>query len=321
MGEFSQALDWGYKATHCFGSVSLGHDLVGRVLMRQHRPVAAMASFEQAAQANRNDNVAADHLMLAQYAAGHKPAARRLAQRRAATGQADLIPQTLLALGSEESLAQFAQSVREQLGEDDFELLEAGLSYAELGLYGEAATLVKATCVDAVEPQRRSFMPMYYLAWLESLDGEHEAAEHWFAQAAQTHKEGVFASRLAEIPVLRFAVQHSPQDGQACLQLGCLLAGLGRVDEAVPLWTKAAELSSDSIAWRNLGLVAATAGDVRRAEECYRQAIAARADDQTLYRDLAEILIADTRRPAAIELLESMPLDGPRQRRNYCDSG
>ena len=38
-----------------------------------------------------------------------------------------------------------------------------------------------------------------------------------------------------------------------------------------------------------------------------------RPNDQTLYRDLAELLIADDRRADAIELLEKMPLDGPRR--------
>jgi tetratricopeptide (TPR) repeat protein len=74
------------------------------------------------------------------------------------------------------------------------------------------------------------------------------------------------------------------------------LGNLGRIGEAVPLWKEAAELGAGSIAWRNLGLVAAVDGDVQRAEECFRRAIVARPDDQTLYRDLAEILVADQRR-------------------------
>ena len=50
-------------------------------------------------------------------------------------------------------------------------------------------------------------------------------------------------------------------------------------------------MNAGSIAWRNLGLVAAVDGDVKRAEQCFRRAIDARPDDQTLYRDLAEILV------------------------------
>ena len=60
--------------------------------------------------------------------------------------------------------------------------------------------------------------------------------------------------------------------------------------------TKRHSSTRGSIAWRNLGLVAAAKNDLKGAEQYFRRAIAARPDDQTLYRDLAEILIADGRR-------------------------
>jgi predicted Zn-dependent protease len=69
-----------------------------------------------------------------------------------------------------------------------------------------------------------------------------------------------------------------------------------------------------SIAWRNLGLAAAAVkNDLAKAEACYRKAIGARPGDQTLYRDLAEILVAAGRRPEAIRLLETMPVAGVRR--------
>ena len=83
----------------------------------------------------------------------------------------------------------------------------------------------------------------------------------------------VFASRTDEIPILRYAIEQNPDDGQARLQLGCLLANLGRVDEAVPLWQDAARLNAGSIAWRNLGLVAAVNDDLQQAEKYFRRAI------------------------------------------------
>jgi tetratricopeptide (TPR) repeat protein len=67
------------------------------------------------------------------------------------------------------------------------------------------------------------------------------------------------------------------------------------------------------MAWRNLGLAAAMHDNLTRAETCFRQAIAARPDDQTLYRDLAEIHLAQDRRADAIKLMEEMP--GQEQRR------
>ena len=67
LGDATQALDWGYKATRCIGTVSLGHDLVGRARMKLGAIPAAVTSFENAVRANRNDTVAADHLLLALY--------------------------------------------------------------------------------------------------------------------------------------------------------------------------------------------------------------------------------------------------------------
>ncbi len=308
------ALDWGYRATRCTGTVSLGYDLIGRARMQRGATSAAIVAFENAARAHRNDVVADDHLMLALYAAGRQPAAkRRIAERRTASDPTAIVPRAVLALENEGSMEHFANSVRAILGEDDFEILEASLTFAEFGLIEEAQRIVQATCIDAVPPPRHSFMPLYYLAWLDSLRGSDESCREWLRKAAETHTDRVFASRPEEIPVLRHAIANSPNDGQARLQLGCLLGNLGRIGEAVPLWNEAAALNAGSIAWRNLGLVAAVDGDVQRAEQCFRRAIEARPDDQTLYRDLAELLVEDQRRGDAIALLESMPLQGPRR--------
>ena len=62
------------------------------------------------------------------------------------------------------------------------------------------------------------------------------------------------------------------------------------------------------MAWRNLGLYAWSAqGDLARAVRCYRRAIAGRPKDQTLYRDMAGVLLAQDKRSEAIALLESTP--------------
>jgi tetratricopeptide (TPR) repeat protein len=224
----------------------------------------------------------------------------------------------------------FSTAVRASLGDADFELLETSLVFAEMSLFREAAKIVQAACVDYVPPAERSFMPLYYLAWYAAQSGDRAAARKWLQQAAVTHKDRVFASRAEEVEILQFAIRENPGDAQAHLQLGCLLANLGRVEEAVPEWQRAAELSTPSppaplpstgegrkaiagIAWRNLGLAAAVKNDLAKAEACFRKAVAARPGDQTLFRDLAEILIARSQRPEAIRLLETMPLAGMRR--------
>ncbi|MHB8900346.1 MAG: DUF5107 domain-containing protein [Thermoguttaceae bacterium] len=314
LGRFDEALSRGYRAVKCEGTVSLGYDLAARAQMRLGDAAAAIAALRQAVQADGHDPVARDHLMLALSAAGEPGQARKLAQVRVEEDPTALVPLAVLVMDDAASLANFARRARSFLGEADFELLEASLVLAELGLFKEAARIVEEACVAVVPSDRSNFLALYYLAWLESQAGDEPAAHRWLAQAAGTRADRVFASRPEEVEILRYAIQVNPGDAQAHLQLGCLLANLGRVEEAVGHWQKAADLDGSlSIAWRNLGLAAAAKNDLAGAETFYRKAIAARPADQTLFRDLAQILVAAERRPDAIGLLESMPVSGMRR--------
>ena len=69
----------------------------------------------------------------------------------------------------------------------------------------------------------------------------------------------------------------------------------------------------DFAAARNLGLAAAAKDELDKAHSLFRKAIGARPTDQTLYRDLAEILVAADHRPDAVRLLETMPVEGLRR--------
>ena len=202
----------------------------------------------------------------------------------------------------------FAAQARAFVGEDEFQMLETSLPFAELGLVREAAKLVSAVCVDAVPQEERGPLPMYYLAWFAK--GTPEAGT-WLQRAAKTRRDCVFPSRPVELDVLEHAIATNPQDAQARLLLGNLYAHLGRTAEAAAHWRKAVQQDSSlSVAWRNLGLYAwAEENDLPKAGESYRKAIDARPKDQTLYRDLAEILLSQGQRTEAIKLLESTPPD------------
>jgi tetratricopeptide (TPR) repeat protein len=197
------------------------------------------------------------------------------------------------------------------VGEDDFEMLETSLVFAETGLFAEAEILLRAVCVEAVPEDQRGPLPFYYLAYLASLQGNGAPARDYLSRAAEIQRDFEFPSRPEALEILRYAVQENPRDGSAHLYLGNLYTHLGRPDEAVEHWRTAARLDiSLSVAYRNLGLYAWAAGeDLREAELQYRKAIVVRSKDQTLYRDLAEILLAQDKRGAAIELLESTPFE------------
>lgn len=309
------ALRCARRAPRCPGTEGLALDLAGRahVMLGEHR--AAREAFQKAVRLNPNDTTARDHWLCATYATGDLKAAFERAEEAVSRRPTDLVPRALLALRGERQMRDFVKTIRDYVGEDDFEMLETSLVFVESGLVNEAARLLEAVCIDAVPQAQRSPLPMYYLAWLASLQEDAPAARVWLKQAAETYRDFVFPSRPDELEILAYAVRENPSDAYAHLHIGNLYAHLGRPDEAVAHWEKATSLNGSlSVAYRNIGLYAwAVQEDLGRAESSYRKAIEARPSDQTLYRDLAEILLAQDRRPDAIRLLESMPSDGLRR--------
>jgi len=306
-----EALRCAYKAGRCFGAASLGYDLAGRAFMRLGDYSKAVEAFETSIRLNPGDAEAKDHLLLALYASGNAKSAYKHAQARIAQDPTALAPRAALALQSDSAMDGFVREAQAFVGEDDFEMLQTALSFAELGLVNEAARLLKAVCVEAVPQAQRSPIPLYYLAYFSSLLSDEAGAGAYLSQAAKTYREYIFPSRPETLEVLRHAIEANPRDAYAHLHIGNLYGHLGRLEEAAAHWRKAGELDTSlSIAFRNLGLYAwAVKEDLAGAEQLYRKAIAARPKDQTLYRDLADILLAANRRPEAIKVLESTPAE------------
>ncbi|OHB73037.1 MAG: hypothetical protein A2Z25_06620 [Planctomycetes bacterium RBG_16_55_9] len=314
-GNDAEALTCASKAIRCLGTASLGQDLAGRAHMRLGDYPKAVAAFTEAAALNAGDHKAEDHLLLALYAAGPKRPAYERAEARIAQNPTDLVPRALMALRGKDQMQGFVRQARAFVGEDDFEMLETSLVFAKLGLVKEAEVLLEAVCVQAVPESERNPLPLYYLAYFASLEDKPDQAEAYLKQAVKAHKDFVFPSRPEAIEVLKYAIQSNPDDAYAHLHLGNLYAHLSRVEEATAQWRRAGDLDASlSIAFRNLGLYAwAREDDLAESENLYRKAIAARPSDQTLYRDLADILLAGAKRPEAIKVLESTPSEGLRR--------
>jgi tetratricopeptide (TPR) repeat protein len=310
-----QALRCAYQAVRYFGTAPLGYDLAGRAYMRLGDYSKAVEAFEKAVRLNPRDTKAHNHLLLALYASGDTRSAYKQARERIAQNPTDLVPRALVALQNKSQMSRFVRETRAFVGEDDFEMLETGLVFAELGLVDEAARLLSAVCVEAVPKTERSPLPMYYLAYFASLQADHKNAKAHLNKAARTYRDYVFPSRPEAVDVFRYAVKENPDDAYARLHLGNLYGNFGRLDEARSHWQMAAKLDpSLSIAFRNLGLYAwAVENDLAKAEEFYRKAITARPKDQTLYRDLADILLAGNKRTEAIKVLESTPFEKMRR--------
>lgn len=311
LGQEKDALRCARQAARCSGTGSLAFDLAGRAHAARGQTAMALEAFAKAERLNPRDAKARDHRLLALYAAGDKRLAFKQAERIVSERPTDLVPRALMALRDQKRMDRFANEARAFVGEDDFEMLEASLVFAETGLAAEAEKLLSAVCVEAAPEAQRRALPLYYLAYFASLQDDAVSARDYLQRAAQTHKDFEFPSRPETLDVLRYAVRENPNDASAHLHIGNLYTHLGRTEEAVDHWQKAAQLNpSLSVAHRNLGLYAwATEEDLPKAERYYREAIVVRPKDQTLYRDLAEILLARGKRDAAIEVLESTPSD------------
>ena len=311
LGNDTEALRCAYRAVRCLGTDSLGCDLAGRAHMRIGEYSQAIEVFRRAVRLNPKDYKAKDHLLLALYAAGRKKLAYKQAEECIAKNPTALVPRMVIALRGKNQRNRFVRVALAFVGEDEFEMLEASLVFAEVGMANEAEKLLRAACVEAVPEDRRSPLPLYYLAYLASLQKDQAKAGEYLDRAAKIHRDFIFPSRPEEVAVFEYVVKNNPGDAHAHLHLGNLYSHLDRQEEAVRHWSRAVELDSSlSVAFRNLGLHAwSVEEDLPKAEAFFRKAIAARSKDQTLYRDLADILLAAKRRPDAIKILESTPYE------------
>lgn len=312
---FSEAADCGYQAAKHHGTRSLGLDLAGRGFMRLKQYGKALDAFRKAFRANPDDARARDHVLMALLAAGRRDEAReqsRLAARRDPTA---IVPQAILALENGPAMNRFRDWSRDGLGEREFEIIETAWYFAECGLFNEAAKILTETMVNPV-PDEPPPLVLYHVAWLLSRQSDQEfSSGELLRKAGSRWQDFAFPSRPEEVAVFEFALKKNPKDAHAHLHLGNLLANLGRLDEAAKHWQQAADLEPKlAMAHRNLGLYLSTMKSAHdQAAEHYRRAIAVRPSDQTLYRDLAEILIASQRRREAIQLLKEMPVEGQRR--------
>lgn len=310
-----EAVTLGYAAVKRFGTQALGYGLVGRAEMRLGNYGAARTAFSAGLGADATDRRLKEQLLAATYKVSDYDAVRARASEILSRGSTRLVPRAMLALIGDVPIPTFVSTSRQLIGEDEFEFIELGLFFADLGLYEEATRLLAAATVDTVPASEQRPLPRYFLAYFHDALGNHGVADRYRARAARMVADDVFPSRPETIPILRAAIEHNAQDGRAHLYLGNLYAGLQRLDEAVEQWTAAVTIDPTlSVAHRNLGIHAwKVRRDLDAGAEHLEQAIAARPNDQTLYRDLAQIEVARGRLSAAIKLLETMPLERPRR--------
>ncbi len=304
----------GFKASRCLGTESIGFDLAGRGYLLQGNYPEALSAFMKASLANQNNASAFHHRLFALYASGQKEKALELTRTRISTCPTELTPRALEAIILDNP-ARFVSDTRKFVGEYDFEMLGASIAFSESGLIKEAAWILENACIKGLDENKLNFLIQYHLAWLYSRLGDKTKSSDYLSKASNNYNDFILASRPESMEVLEYAVRQNPNDALAFYQLGNLYGNFGRMDEAAGNWNKSVQLNpAMSIPWRNLGwYYRAIRKDHARSELCFRNAINARPYDQTLYRDLAGVLIDVGKRPEAISLLEKMTFKGMRR--------
>ncbi|QDV80227.1 DUF5107 domain-containing protein [Botrimarina mediterranea] len=153
--------------------------------------------------------------------------------------------------------------------------LELANDYLSAGAL-QRTTAVLQRLLQRTDNQPDSSLVHYYLADIAATDGDAEAAMYHGMTGATAPRGSFFPNRRSDLHVLQNHVERLPNDAQAWCDLGNVLYGKRRYDEAIRAWEEARDLSPEfAQPRRNLGLAYFNkrhdaAGAWRMLEEAYR---------------------------------------------------
>jgi len=276
-GRFREALDSVWKAALDPATVVAARALVGKILVRGESEKAVEAL--SASGPWTNDPVCRDRLAVTLLRLGRRDEAGRVAVQTLKRNPLDALAWYVL-VRLEKAPAR--KVLKQLLSRDPECVLELAFDLLEVGMREEALWLLEKADVHS------SPMIWYSADYIGSLIGRPPLS------GEPEPMEGVFPSRLEEVPVLEHAVESRPSDALARLLLGNLRFHFRQYEAARKLWEEAANLdSSDPVPLRSLGMVAwKLDGDLPKADEYLRQALSRDPRDGIMGRDLARVLIA-----------------------------
>lgn len=181
------------------------------------------------------------------------------------------------------SLHEPVDSQLEQFFKKPENVLDVVCNYLAAGLYEDALTLLEKAAGDYP-------LSDYYRAYLQNCRPADPTAALQKAAAADTGY--CFPSRLEDIAVLRFAIDHNPADDNACYYLGCLYYDRFAYQKAKDLFEECVKRNPEhKKAWRNLSyLYFEKFGKPQKAETCMKKAMQLKGDDPRMLFEYQQLL-------------------------------
>lgn len=162
-----------------------------------------------------------------------------------------------------------------RIGISSHNYLEVANDYLAAGARQRAAAVLQRL-MQRTGNEPDSSLVHYYLADIAAADGDADSAMYHGMIGAMAARGTFFPNRRSDMRVLQNAVDRLPSDARAWCDLGNLLYGKRRYDEAIRAWEEARDLSPEfAQPRRNLGLAYFNkrhdaAGAWRMLEEAYR---------------------------------------------------
>jgi tetratricopeptide (TPR) repeat protein len=214
------------------------------------------------------------------------------------------------AAGREDDSRQSWDELWRLLSREPDSVLELVFDYSEAGQFGECRRVLEEAIRRAAEAKRPVYPMIHYaLGYFLEQSGDRAAAGRQYAFGAAGDPAMVFPHRPEELAILRAAIAANPTDGRASYYLGDVLAGLNRLEEALPAFALATVADKvNSVAWRNYALALWRVGGNREeAVKAYARAIAAAPDDYHRYVERDNLLRSMGATAQRIQLLEAAP--------------
>ena len=203
----------------------------------------------------------------------------------------DAFSRSLLWLAKTEDKSMRLQNMLEGNAQN---VLNLAIQFSEINQNSVALNVIEIFHTQSPAVKTGNPMLYYWAAYLSGLAGDKERVEKHLAAARRMSIEGIFPHHFESVPVLRWASDRTPLDGQASLLLGHLLFSLSRHEEGRALWRRAIELgAAPVVAYRALGMASLTIyKDPEGAIRNLAKAHEFDHSDAIVARDLARALLS-----------------------------